>query len=169
MRGGSITTPSAWLRAAALGFAAATLLAGSGCTSKIYSHPALADPADESFAELAVIREREMAGSAVAMQVWLDGQRLVQLRSGRYAVLRVKPGVYHEVSVKEKSGDQFLADYQLTAGQHLLKLEAGKRYYLLVENVGVRPNSTIPVFGVHPIGAEAAQKLMQDYDRVSSE
>jgi hypothetical protein len=33
----------------------------------------------------------------------------------------------------------------------------------------MEPFSTTPIFGVHPIGAEAAGQLMQDYERVSSE
>ena len=66
---------------------------GAGCASGVYRHPLLVS-GDEPSAELVVLRKDEMWGAAVALLVRLDGEKLVKLRTGRYAEFRIQPDVY---------------------------------------------------------------------------
>jgi hypothetical protein len=148
-----------------------------GCASKVYDHPALATP-DTPMAELTVIRKKAFGGGAVPLTVELNGEKLVRLWVGSYAVMQVVPNNYSLTFYNPKTG--------ITA-EALVDLEAGERAYVLLELEGVgiaasggvsvsggsvtSSSGAMPVglFGLHPIPEQQAREFMSIYDPVGSD
>jgi hypothetical protein len=177
-----------WL--AVFPFASAVLLIGlwlgaGGCASGVYGHPALV-PGDVPSAELVILRKSELALGAFALLIRLDGEKLVKLRTGRYAEFRVRPGVYR-LSMDDP---QNLARVDVAALDQLhLGLEA--RTYILLSkhhiSWGISGSAQFcepepcaqanqptrvsgrPIMGFQRISVEEARAMMSEYKRVKSE
>ncbi len=155
---------------------------GAGCASGVYRHPLLVS-GDESSAELVILRKSELAASASALLVRLDGEKLVKLRTGRYAEFRVRPGVYG-LSMDDPTNllrvDAAVLDQ--------LRLEAQTRTYVLLskhsESWGYSAGFCAPdpcpqarqpavsvsfTFGFQLIPEEEAHALMSESKRVGSD
>ena len=151
-----------------------------GCASKVYDHPAFAT-SETATAELTVIRKKEFGGSAVPWTVNLDGEKLVRLWTGSYAVMHLAPDSYSLTFYDPKND---------TTSEVSVELETGEQTYILLEVVrvgwvagggvslgitsggtsvtsssGVAPVGTI---GLHAISEEEARELMSNYDLVGS-
>ena len=163
-------------------FVTAVVAGQAGCASGVYRHPGLVS-GDESSAELVVLRKSEMWGGAIALLVRLDGEKLVKLRTGRYAEFRIKPDVYR-LSMDDP-GNLLQVD---AAAIDPLQLEAKTRTYVLLSKhgvswgysvgacvVGTCPQAQAPAvsgsvtFGFQFITEEEAQALMGEYERVENE
>ena len=155
---------------------------GTGCASGVYQHPLLVS-ADESSAELVVLRKDEMWGAAVALLVRLDGEKLVKLRTGRCAEFQILPDVYR-LSMDEP-GNLLQVD---AAVLDPLPLETKSRTYVLLSKHGVSMGYSVGVcvvgscpqahppavsgsvsFGFQFIPEEEAHVLMGEYERVGNE
>ena len=152
-----------------------------GCASKVYDHPAFAT-SETATAELTVIRKREFGGSAVPWTVNLDGEKLVRLWTGSYAVMHVAPDSYSLTFYDAKSE---------ATSEVSLELEAGEQTYILLEvervawavsggvSVGITSSGTsvtsssdvapVGIIGLHAIWEEEARELMSNYDLVGSD
>jgi hypothetical protein len=130
-----------------------------------------------------VLRKNEVWGSAVALLVRLEGEKLVKLRTGRYAEFRIQPDVYR-LSM-DKPGNPIQVD---AAVFDPLRLEAQTRTYVLLskygESWGYGANfcvmgscpggsssgaSMSVTFGFQFIPEEEAYALMGEYTRVGYE
>jgi hypothetical protein len=147
--------------------------------SKIHAHPALVAHTASDFTELTIIRRKSLAFGAYAIPIFLDGQVLVDLRTGRYATLRVDPGTYIGMSPgipeglsidspeglsvpSENRGMNTIAPQpseEWLAGGHRIEFEAGKRYFFIVE-------TSMMAFKMYRTDEETASDLMQSYTRV---
>ncbi len=171
MSGWNIRLCSVWMRAGTTGLVLGCLLLGLGCVSKIHAHPALAAQAASDFTELTIIRRKGLLLGAYAIPIFLDGQVLVDLRTGRYATLRVNPGTHIGMAVGTPQG---LGDGQSDramntiapqpseewlAGGHRIEFEVGKRYFFIVE-------ASMLTFKIYRTDEETASDLMQSYTRV---
>jgi hypothetical protein len=170
MKTKNLIAPARMQLTLAVGVLVVGLLVSPGCGSKLYAHSALADSGSSEFAELTIIREKELAAGALALEVRIDGAPIAKLRTGRYAVVRLKPGVYGEVFVKAPGlGLSDLDTDNWTAGTHNLEMKAGERYYLLVESVGLAGLSSTPIFGVHTVEEGHARRLMAESELVGGD
>ena len=143
----------------------------SGCASKVYNHPALAT-GETPAAELTVIRKRAFGGGLVPQTVSLDGEKLVRLWTGSYAVIWVAPNTY-SLAV-ENTSIEATAEVELRAGERTYILLEPKLGWAVsggvsVSNTGTTTSSSalplaIPV--LHPIPEEHARELMGKYDLV---
>lgn len=150
------------------------LILTPGCASKVYSHPALTTSGTPK-AELTVIRKRAYGGSFFPYVVSLDGEKLVRLWIGSYAVMRIAPNTY-----------SLTFEDQSVSGTMEIELKGGEQTYILLEpetglavsagvsvgNTGTTTSSSVvpvavPVF--HPIHEEQARELMSNYDLVGSD
>jgi hypothetical protein len=154
-----------------------------GCTSRVYGNPALVSGTVPS-AELVVLRKKEFAASANALLVKLDGEKLVRLRTGRYAEFRIQPGVY-QLTMANPGRLPF-------APFDPLRLDAGTRTYVILGKqseswgysthaeyclAGSCPQTSQPstsisvnfVFGFDLIPEKDAHALMDKYKRVEHE
>jgi hypothetical protein len=124
-----------------------------------------------------------VVGAAIALLVRLDGEKLVKLRTGRYAEFRVRPGVYR-LSMDDPS-NLLRVD---AAVLEQLQLEAQTRTYLLLSkhsaswgvsysaqvcvtgNCGTQaPQTAVSgsvTFGFHPISEDEAHALMRESKRI---
>ncbi len=149
-----------------------------GCASKVYNHPALTTSRTPT-AELTVIREKALLGAAVPYTVDLDGEKLVRLWTGSYAVMQLAPNSYTLTIYDGSTG---------VTTEALVELNAGDQTYILLEvelvgwsasggvsvsNAGTTtsPTSVGPVgkFGLHAIPEQQARELMSNYDLVGSD
>ena len=152
-----------------------------GCASKVYDHPALAI-SETPTAELTVIRKKAFGGAAGPFTVNLDGEKLVRLWIGSYAVMQLAPNSYSLTFYTPQTG---------ATAEVSLNLEAGEQTYVLlgVDRVGwsasggVSVSSTssgtsatsssgvapVPIFGLHTIPENQARELMSNYDLVDSD
>ena len=163
-------------------FVTAVLAGQAGCASGVYRHPLLVS-GDESSAELVVLRKSEVWGGVLALLVRLDGEKLVKLRTGRYAEFRIQPDVYR-LSMDDP-GNLLQVD---AAVLDPLRLEAKTRTYVLLRKhsvswgysasacvVGTCPQvphtavSGSVTFGFQLIPEEEAHALIGDYKRVGYE
>ena len=180
MSGWNIRLCSVWMRTGTTGLILGCLLLGLGCVSKIHAHPALVAHTASDFTELTIIRRKGLALGAYAIPIFLDGQVLVDLRTGRYATLRVDPGTHIGMSLGAPHGGMSLGAPQRPgvvpqdramntiapqpseewlAGGHRIEFEAGKRYFFIVE-------SSMMDFKIYRTDEETASDLMQAYTRV---
>ena len=168
MSGWNIRLCSVWMRAGTTGLALGCLLLGLGCVSKIHAHPALVAHGVSDFAELTIIRRKGLLLGADPISIFLDGQVLVDLRTGRYAILRVNPGTHlgmaaghHQWSNGITPSDRAMHPYasrrsdEWLAGGHRIEFEGGQRYFFIVE-----------VLEIYRTDEETASDLMQSYTRV---
>ena len=142
-----------------------------GCASKVYNHPALTTSGTPT-AELTVIRKRAFGGGAVPFIVSLDGEKLVRLWIGSYAVMRLAPKTY-SLTFHNASGGA-TAEVELKAGEPtyiLVEPEIGWAVSagVSVSNTGTTTSSSalpvaVPV--LHPIPEEQARELMSNYSLV---
>ncbi len=105
-----------------------------------------------------IIRRKGLRLGAYAIPIFLDGQVLVDLRTGRYATLRVDPGTHIGMSVGGSAGGALRArrvDKEWLAGGHRIEFEAGKRYFFIVE-----------ASKIYRTDEETASDLMKIYTRV---
>jgi hypothetical protein len=152
-----------------------------GCASKVYDHPAFAT-SETATAELTVIRKKEFGGSAVPWTVNLDGEKLVRLWTGSYAVMHVAPDSYSLTFYDAKNG---------TTSEVSVELEIGEQTYILLEvervvwavssgaSVGITSSGTsvtsssgvapVGIIGLHAISEVEARELMSNYNLVGSE
>jgi hypothetical protein len=154
------------------------LILTPGCASKVYDHPALATN-ETPTAELTVIRKKAFGGAAVPFTVNLDGEKLVRLWTGSYAVMQMEPNSYSLTYYNQQTG---------ATAEVSVELEAGEQTYILLvlDRIGwfasggvsvssssngtsVTPSSAVApvgIFGLHPISENQARELMSNYDRV---
>ena len=145
------------------------------CASGIYQHSALVS-GDEPAAELVLFRKSELAGSALALTIRLDGEKLAKLRTGRYAEFRVQPG-NHQLTMDDP-GNLMRVDAAVLDG---LQFEPGTRTYVLlskhhfawgagasVSTSGASSSyvSAQPIMGFRQIQEEEARQLISSYERV---
>ena len=161
MSGWNIRLCSVWMRTGTTGLILGCLLLGLGCdSSKIHAHPALAAHTASDFTELTIIRLKSLF-RAHAIPIFLDGQVLVDLRTGRYATLRVDPGTHIGMSVGGSVGAHRMNRIarqpweEWLAGGHRIEFEAGKRYFFIVE-----------ASKIYRTDEETASDLMKIYTRV---
>ncbi len=169
MSGWNIRLCSVWMRTGITGLILGCLLLGLGCvSSKIHAHPALAAHTASDFTELTIIRRKGLLLGAYAIPIFLDGQVLVDLRTGRYATLRVDPGTHIGMSVGGSGGS--VGTYRMNtiapqpseewlAGGHRIEFEVGKRYFFIVE-------ASMLAFKIYRTDEDTASDLMQGYTRV---
>ncbi len=158
-----------------------TLVLTPGCASKIYDHPALAT-SETPTAELTVIRKKAFGGGAVPFTVNLDGEKLVRLWTGSYAVMQMEPNSYSLTYYNQQTG---------ATAEVSVELEAGEQTYVLLEldrvgwsasagvSVGTTSSGTsvtsssgvapVGIFGLHTIPENQARELMSNYDLVGSD
>jgi hypothetical protein len=127
-----------------LALIAAFALLSVGCASKKHAHDALARDGEGS-AELIIIRVKHLMAGAVPVVLEMDGEKLVSLRTGRYARLRVEPGT-HSIQMREPNTSQRFPDSAggaavrssttTAAGISALLLKPGGTYFVLVSPVG---------------------------------
>lgn len=147
------------------------------CASGTFEHPSLVWGEVPS-AELVLVRESGLAMGAFALTVRLDGEKLVKLRSGRYAELRLVPGTY-QLTLDDPQNLLAVTIAQLDG----VELAPGTRSYILLGkestawSYGVSASTTgqssvsiapMPVMGLHPIPEEAARDLMRQYQAVGA-
>jgi sugar lactone lactonase YvrE len=172
--------PLMWLRGRRrrlLALAVAVSAIAVGCMSGTYQHPSLAS-GDGPASELVIIRESGLALGALALTVRANGEKLVKLRSGRYAELRMAPGTYR-LTLDDPQNLAAVTIAQIDG----VELAPGARSYILLgkrgtawgggvsastsgySSVSVSPT---PVMGFQPIPEEVAQDLMRQYEAVGS-
>jgi hypothetical protein len=139
--------------------ACATLLSISGCASKIYQHPLLVSTPSEPSAEVSFIREDGMAGAAVAVPVYVNDEKLLQLRRATYAKVSLKSGTYQVEArrLNEQPGNPWI-----TCGGPM-EFVAGKTYFVLLSFVAVDSGMC---FRPNFITEEGARSLMTSYTAV---
>ncbi len=120
-----------------------------GCASKVYNHPALTTSGTPT-AELTVIRKKAFGGGAVPLTVSLDGEKLVRLWIGSYAVMRVAPNTY-SLTFDNASGGA-TAEVKLTLPSGDVSTSA--------------PSETTLAWGVVLINDEEATWLMERYTEI---
>ena len=142
-----------------------------GCASTVYNHPARTTGGTPT-AELTVIRKSAFGGGLAPQTVSLDGEKLVRLWTGSYAVMWVAPNTY-SLAVEYTSIDATVE----------VELRAGERTYILLEpelgwavsggvsvsNTGTTTSSSVLPLAIpvlHPIPEEHARELMGKYDLV---
>ena len=154
------------------------LMLTPGCASKVYDHPALATSETQT-AELTVIRKKAFGGSAVPFTVNLDGEKLVRLWTGSYAVMQMEPSSYSLTYYNQQTGATAEVSVELEAGEQTYILLALDRIGWFVSGgasvsstssgTSVTPSSGVApvgIFGLHPISEDQARELMTNYDRV---
>lgn len=154
-------------------------LAGVGCASGRFDHPALTSERGEGAAQLVIIRTKELAMGAFALTVRVNGDKLVALRTGRYATLWLKPGTYNLTLDKPN-------DFMGTVIARLdgLELAPASRTYIQLGaqaiswsgSVGASSTGAVssgvgamPEMGFHRIGESTARRLMSEYEAVGAE
>lgn len=169
----------AWRRRRLLLLLVAAAVGVQACASGRYDHPALTSEPGEGAAELVILRKDELAMGAFALTVRADDEKLVALRPGRYAVLRLKPGTYR--LTVDKPNDFMGA---IIARMDGLELAPGSRTYIQLSAQGVAWGagmgasttgavssgvSATPDMGLHPIGEPTAKRLMKQYEAVGAD
>lgn len=145
------------------------------CASGRFDHPSLVAGETPS-AELVVLRRSELAAGAFALTLELDGEKLVKLRTGRYAEFRLAPGTY------QLHFDGFQAIPPATLDG--LQLAAGTRTFVMFGqgeivwggSVGVSTSgpptagvTATPIMGLQVMPEERARSLMRSYEPVGEE
>lgn len=139
-----------------------TLLSVVGCASGVFPHPLLVSTSSEPSAEVYFFREDVMAGGAVAVPVFVEGEKLLQLRRAAYAKVSLKPGNV-QVEVRSIAGAQPYNNPWRSCGGPM-DLEAGKTYFVLLAFVsGENGMCFLPSL----ITEEGARSLMATYTAVS--
>jgi hypothetical protein len=136
--------------------ACAILLSVGGCASKIYQHPLLVSTPSETSAEVSFFREDGMAGAAVAVPVYVNDEKLLQLRRATYAKVFLKPGTYQ---VEVRRLNEQLGNPWITCGGPM-ELVAGKTYFVLLSFVAGESGMC---FRPNLITEEGARSLMTTY------
>lgn len=101
----------------------------AGCMSALYTHPLRVPDPSEPSAEVIIFREKAVMGSAWAITVYLQDEKLAKLRKGTYARLAIKPGVYDLRVGKDSIGSGPLTVPNPT---RLMTFETGGKYFILL-------------------------------------
>ncbi|MBI3597511.1 MAG: hypothetical protein HY203_10190 [Nitrospirae bacterium] len=141
-------------------FVGMVALSLSGCASKIYTHPLRVMNLSEPTADVYVFREDVSQGSGVATPVYLEENKLVQLRRATYARVHLKPGTY-EMKAGTESYPCGLICW--TACTKAVNFEEGKTYYVLLSFAS---SGLKLCFKPDLITEEKAKSLMATYTAV---
>ena len=123
-----------------------TVLLGA-CAARVTPHLPPLRPLDET-AQIVVIRNRNLFGSAVRVSVLLDGFEVAQIHTGQYIEFSVDAGV-HSVGTRSTPLS--------------ISFEKGQRYYFLIT-----PAGDSGTFEIERLTPEEGERRAQDAERVST-
>jgi hypothetical protein len=128
----------------------------SGCASKVYQHPLIEPVPAAPSANVYFFREDVEVGTDFAIPVFLDGEKLLQLKRGTYAMVSLKPGIV-DVEV------QPVEEYPWQPCGSPMEFLDGRTYFLLLEYKAVGLGKC---FSPELITEERARSLMDGYAAV---